>query len=103
MKDGKIPGHLALLTVFIACSLAVQAQDKEIPRPCPYVFTMHKRSESQAIRYASSHSLDKLDTTVTTLLIYIHGTKRDALGYFEYAEHMAKSARRKKETLVIAP
>jgi len=103
MKDGKIPRHLALLTVFIACSLAVQAQDNEIPRPCPFVFTMHKRGETQAIRYASSHPLDKLDTTISTLLIYIQGTKRDALGYFEYAEHMAKSARRKKETLVMSP
>ena len=103
MKEGKMPGHLALLTVLIACSLAVHAQNNEIPRPCPSVFTMHKRGETQAIGYASNHPLDKLDTTVTTLLIYIHGTKRDAVSHFEYAEHMVKSARRKKETLVISP
>src|SRR5882757_6601862 len=101
MRDVTI--HLVILTGLIAGSFTSQAQDNEIPRSCPSVFTMHKKGESQAIRCASSRPLDKPDTSVTTLLIYIQGTKRDALGYFEYAENMVKWAHRKKETLVISP
>ncbi len=64
---------------------------------------MHKDGGRQAIRYASSQRLDKLDTTVTTLLIYIHGINRNGVAYFDYANEMVRYAKKRKETLVIAP
>jgi pimeloyl-ACP methyl ester carboxylesterase len=47
--------------------------------------------------------LDRLDTAVTTLLIYVHGINRNGLAYFEYGEEAVRSARQKKQTLLIAP
>jgi hypothetical protein len=64
---------------------------------------MHKGGETAALRYASNFSLNKKDTSVRTLLIFIHGLHRNAMGYFEDAVESVRSAGQRKSTLVIAP
>jgi hypothetical protein len=76
---------------------------QKIEPSCPNAFFLHKDGGTQAIRYASSHRLDKQDTVVSTLLIYIHGVNRNGVAYFEYANDMVRWAKKRKETLVIAP
>ena len=92
---------LCLLTCLIVLSFAGRCQN--IAPSCPNVFLMHKHGGTQAIRYASSHPLDKRDTMVTTLLINIHGVTRTGLAAFDHADDMVRSVRKRKQTLVIAP
>ncbi len=79
------------------------AQRKNIVPSCPDVFETHKGGETQAFRYASSARLNRTDTAVRTLLIFVHGLHRNAMGYFASAEDAVHSAGQKKTTLVIAP
>ncbi len=95
--------RLIILSSFIFCVFCSQSQDRKIEPSCPSVFTIHKNGGSQAIRYASNYPLNKLDTSIKTLLVYVHGLYRNAVGYFGYAEDMVRSAGKKKETLIIAP
>jgi hypothetical protein len=72
-------------------------------RSCPDIFKMHKEGKTFDLRYASNFSLNKKDTSVRTLLIFIHGLHRNAMGYFDDAVEGVRSAGQKKTTLVIAP
>jgi pimeloyl-ACP methyl ester carboxylesterase len=92
------------LCLSLACLvLSFSGKAQKIQPSCPNAYLLHKDGGTQALRYASSHPLNKLDTTVTTLLVYIHGVNRNGVAYFEYANDMVRSARKRKETLVIAP
>lgn len=64
---------------------------------------MHKNGGTQAIRYASSHPLNKRDTLVTTLLVAVHGVGRTGVSAFDHADEMVRANRKRKQTLVIAP
>src|ERR1700744_4578561 len=92
---------LCFLFAFVLSSLSGKAQ--KIEPSCPNAFIVHKNGGAQAIRYASSLRLDKPDTNITTLLIYVHGINRNAVAYFGYAEDMVRMAGKRKQTLVIAP
>ena len=94
---------LIVLICLLSGPIPANAQTRRLEPSCPSVFSTHKNGGKQSIRYASNHSLDRLDTAVTTLLIYIHGINRNGLAYFEYGEEAVRSARQKKQTLLIAP
>lgn len=94
---------LLLYVILTLLTYAGTAQHRKTERSCPEVFETHKGGGKQALRYASNFSLNKPDTLIKTLLIYVHGLHRNAMGYFEYAEDAVRSAGQKKMTLVIAP
>jgi hypothetical protein len=82
---------------------SANAQHKEQKVYCPEVFEMHKANGEQDLHYASSYRLDRRDTAIKTLLIYIHGLHRNGMNYFDYAQDAVRSAKEKKTTLVITP
>jgi hypothetical protein len=96
---------LLLFTALTLLSFAGFAQWRRIKtqRTCPYIFRTHKDGETPALRYASNFSLNRRDTSVRTLLIFIHGLHRNAMGYFDDAMEAVRSAGQRKTTLVIAP
>jgi pimeloyl-ACP methyl ester carboxylesterase len=94
------PFYFILLLVI--CTYT-SAQRKEPKRYCPEIFEIHKEGGEQDLRYASSQRLDRLDTTIKFVLIYIHGLHRNAMNYFDYAEQAVRSSRERKTTLIIAP
>ncbi len=94
---------LLVFSLLLLVSGAGTAQRRAEHRNCPNTFEMHKDNGEQDISYASSLRLNRKDTAVTTLLVYIHGLHRNAMGYFDYAESAVRSARQRKTTLVIAP
>jgi hypothetical protein len=98
-------GPIYLTLAALLCSQAVTAiaQRHRIERSCPEIFEMHKDGGRQVLRYASNHSLDKTDTAIRTLLVYIHGLHRNAMGYYEYGDEAVRAAHEKKTTLLIAP
>jgi hypothetical protein len=79
-----------------------QREPKSI-RSCPDEFKMHKEGKTFALRYVSNFSLNKKDTSVRTMLVFIHGLHRNAMGYFDDAVEAVRSAGQKKTTLVVAP
>jgi pimeloyl-ACP methyl ester carboxylesterase len=103
MKNYKCFAY-ALVSVLLVleCGAAI-AQNKKIERSCPFAFQMHKKGGTQKLRYASNHSLTSVDTSIETLLVYIHGINRNGVDYFEYGERMLRAVNKKKETLLIAP
>ena len=92
-----------LLFAFLFLSHGSEAQNKKIAPSCPSVFEMHKNGGKQSLRYAASHSLNKVDTLVNTLLIYVHGVNRNGVAYFQYAGDLVREAKQQKQTLIIAP
>jgi hypothetical protein len=84
-------------------AVAATAQRRRLERLCPEIFEMHKDGDRQVLRYASNHSLDKTDTAIRTLLVYVHGLHRNAMGYYDYADEAVRAAHEKKTTLLIAP
>jgi hypothetical protein len=97
------PIYLVLATLLCMQAVTAIAQRHRIERSCPEIFEMHKDRGRQVLRYASNHSLDKTDTAIRTLLVYIHGLHRNAMGYYEYGDEAVRAAREKKTTLLITP
>jgi hypothetical protein len=97
MRTYLIPSILILI---LPVSSAV-SQNRPIERSCPDAFAIRKDGTTREVRYASNRRLDKKDTIITTLLIYIHGLHRNALNYYDYAMEAVHSAHQKKTTLVI--
>ena len=64
---------------------------------------MHKEGGEQDLRYASSQRLDRVDTGIKIVLIYIHGLHRNAMNYYDYAQQAVRSAGERKTTLLITP
>jgi pimeloyl-ACP methyl ester carboxylesterase len=92
-----------LFFLLILIGTAASAQHKTPKVYCPEVFEMHKANGEQDLHYASSQRLNRLDTAISTVLIYIHGLHRNGMNYFGYAEDAVRSAKEKKTTLIIAP
>lgn len=82
---------------------AGMAQQRRVQHICPYTLEMHKDGGRQVISYAANFRPNKTDTSIRTLLVYIHGLHRNALSYFDYAMDAVRSAGQKKTTLIIAP
>jgi hypothetical protein len=93
---------LPVFILLIVCTNA-SAQRKEPRRSCPDVFEMHKEGGEQDLRYASSQRLDRVDTAIKIILIYIHGLHRNAMNYFDYAEQAVRDAHQRTTTLLITP
>jgi hypothetical protein len=91
------------LFFLLLLSQAGFTQRKRILRSCPEVFEIHKDGGIQALRYASNYSLNKTNTAISTLLIYVHGLHRNAMGSFEYGEEAIRFAKAQKTTLLITP
>jgi pimeloyl-ACP methyl ester carboxylesterase len=87
----------------VLLSASGAAQQRSMQRSCPEVFEMHKGGEIKSIRYASNFSLNKPDTLIRTLVVYVHGLHRSAMNYFDYAMDAVRNADQKRTTLVIAP
>jgi hypothetical protein len=83
--------------------VARTARTSRTARSCPDVFRTRKDGETLALRYVSNFSLNRRDTAVRTLLIFIHGLHRNAMGYFDDAVDAVRSAGQRKTSLVIAP
>jgi len=94
-----------LIPIILLCIQAVTAiaQQRRVERSCPEIFEMHKDGGRQVLRYASNHSLDKTDTAIRTLLVYVHGLHRTAMNYYDYGEEAVRAAHEKKTTLLITP
>jgi hypothetical protein len=98
-------GPICLILIILLCIQTVTtfAQRRRIERSCPDIFEMHKDGGRQVLRYASNHPLNKTDTAIRTLLVYVHGLHRTAMNYYDYGEEAVRAAREKKTTLLIAP
>ncbi|TWJ04754.1 hypothetical protein JN11_00475 [Mucilaginibacter frigoritolerans] len=103
MKKNKYFVHPLLGLLLVLQGYIAIAQNKKTERSCPFVFELHKKGGTQKLRYASNHFLTTVDTSVKTLLVYIHGINRNGEDYFEYGERMLRATNKKKETLLIAP
>lgn len=96
--------HKSPIVLLMVISVTAQAQHhKEQKVYPPDVFEIHKGNGEQDLHYASSQRINRLDTAIKTLLIYVHGLHRNGMNYFEYAQDAVRSAKEKKTTLVIAP
>src|ERR1700728_3954095 len=98
-------GPICLILIILPCIGAVtaSAQRRGVERSCPEIFVMHKDGGGQSLRYASNHSLDKTDTAIRTLLVYVHGLHRTAMNYYDYGEEAIRGAHEKKTTLLVTP
>jgi hypothetical protein len=93
-----------ILTVFLYMrGFTANAQRRRVERSCPEIFEMHKGGGRQMLRFASNYSLERTDTTIQTLLVYVHGLHRRAMNYYDYGEEAVRAAREKKTTLLITP
>lgn len=78
----------------LACPASCQ-----IPQNCGLRLTL----SDHYIKYYSSYSLARSNPCITTAVIYVHGTSRNAASYFESAIAAAKLENGLENTIIISP
>lgn len=108
MSKNRLKQYFVLISqvsILFLISRNVIAADRNCPLSCQDAqdCAFKVTQSNHYIKYFATQSVERPNSCVTTAVIYVHGTSRNAESYFESAITAAKLENRLADTIIISP